>query len=228
MGALEEVNKMQKEGKNEQEIVTTLVSQGYPQNQVSEAISQLRIKEAVNPPMETPEEQYPPQEQSPQAPQSPITQQYASQQYSQGQYDYSKKGTGGEQGYYQDYYQPSSSGMSVDTMSEIAEQVMADKFSSIKAELEKVIDYRNTVTSRVDIIDERLKRIEKIIDRLQLSILQKVGDYLTNVDEIKKELVETQKSFKSALSKSSSSPSVPSTGSQRFSPPSSPPFEKPE
>ena len=45
--------------------------------------------------------------------------------------------------------------------------------------------------------------MEKIIDRLQLSILQKVGDYLTNVEDIKKELAETQKSFKSMLLKSS-------------------------
>ena len=210
--------------------------EGYPQNQVSEAISQLRIKEAVSPPMEAPqEEQYAPQDAQGQAPQTPVAQQYSQQQY-QGQYDYSQQGNVGGQGYYQDYYQPSSGGMSSDTMSEIAEQVMAEKFSSIKDQLEKVIDYKNTVTSRIDIIDERLKRIEKIIDRLQLSILQKVGDYLTNVDEIKKELVETQKSFKSALSKSgssnsnmgsSSSPAV-SSSSQRFSPPSTPPFEKPE
>ena len=29
--------------------------------------------------------------------------------------------------------------------------------------------------------------------------MQKVGDYMTNIDDIKKELVETQKSFKSLV-----------------------------
>lgn len=243
MGVLEEVGRMQREGRTEQEIVTTLVTQGYPQNQVSEAISQTRIKEAVNTPAEAPQEEipqtgYPDNIPAPGVP-APATQQYpsypSSQQYSQpqGQYDYSQQGNAGGQGYYQDYYQPSSSsGMSSDTMSEIAEQVMSERFASIKDQLEKVIDFRGTVTTRVDIIDERLKRIEKIIDRLQLSILQKVGDYLTNVDEIKKELVETQKSFKSALGKSSSSgPSFSAPPSPRqtqsFTPPSSPPFSKP-
>ena len=45
-------------------------------------------------------------------------------------------------------------------------------------------------------LDERLQRIEKIIDRLQLSIIQKVGEYMINVSDLKKELIETQKSFK--------------------------------
>lgn len=234
MGVVEEIGRMQREGKTEQDIVATLVTQGYPQEQVSDALSQTRIKEAVNTPVSPPEEYLP---QEAQAPPAPTTQQYPSypsQQYapSQGQYDYSSQPAQG-QGYYQDSYQPSSGGMSSDTMSEIAEQVMSERFASIKDQLEKVIDFRNTITSRTDIIDERLKRIEKIIDRLQLSILQKVGDYLTNVDEIKKELIETQKSFKSALSKSGSSSSGSnanpafSSSTQRFSPPSSPPFSKP-
>jgi UDP-glucose 4-epimerase len=55
----------------------------------------------------------------------------------------------------------------------------------------------------IEYIDERLSRIEKIIDRLQLSILQRVGEYVTNVEDIKKELVETQKSFKSLSDKKS-------------------------
>ena len=68
---------------------------------------------------------------------------------------------------------------------------------SIKTDLEKVIDFKTTIDSKIESIGDRLKRLEKIIDRLQLSVLQKVGDYITNVDEIKNELVEMEKSFKS-------------------------------
>jgi predicted nucleic acid-binding Zn-ribbon protein len=69
----------------------------------------------------------------------------------------------------------------------------------IASTIEKLLDQRATTDSQIQYIDERLKRIEKIIDRLQLSILQKVGDYVTNVEDIKREVIETQKTFKSVL-----------------------------
>jgi len=88
-----------------------------------------------------------------------------------------------------------------DVISEIAEQVVTEKLSSLKNSLEAVYDLKNTIETKIESFDERIKRIEKIIDRLQLSVLQKVGEYLTNVDDIKKELIETQKTFKSLLNK---------------------------
>lgn len=111
---------------------------------------------------------------------------------------------------YQDYSQGQQQAVSSDTISEISEQIVAEKFSTIKSELEKVIDFRNTVETKMQIMDDRLKQIEKIIDRLQLSVLQKVGEYITNVDDIKKEVIETQKSIKSLVSdKPRSKPPVP-------------------
>lgn len=103
----------------------------------------------------------------------------------------------------QDYaqYQPYQQGLSSDTITEISEQIVDEKIQSIKSQMEKVIDFKNTVESKIEYIDERLKRIERIIDRLQLSVLQKVGDYITNVEDIKRELQETQKSFGSLLSR---------------------------
>jgi len=111
---------------------------------------------------------------------------------------------------YQDYSQAQPA-VSSDTISEISEQIVAEKFSIIKTELEKVIDFRNTVETKIQTIDDRLKQIEKIIERLQLSVLQKVGEYITNVDDIKKEVIETQKSIKSLVQEKpkSSKPPVP-------------------
>lgn len=96
-------------------------------------------------------------------------------------------------------YSPQSSSMSSDTISEIAEQVVAEKFYPIAKELEKVIDMRTTIDSRISYLDERLKRIEAIIDKLQMSVLQKMTDYVSDVRDMKTELVETQKSFKSLM-----------------------------
>lgn len=94
---------------------------------------------------------------------------------------------------YQQYSYPSS--VSSDTITEIAEQVVSEKLSKIKTQLEKTIDVKSTAEAKLSHLEERLQRIEKIIDELQLSILQKVGEQMTSVSDLKKELFETQKSF---------------------------------
>ena len=80
--------------------------------------------------------------------------------------------------------------------------------------METIIDLKTTMGTKLSILDERLKRMEGIIDRLNLSILQKVGDYMTNIDDIKKELIETQKSFKAMSDK----PISEKPKKQQFSP----------
>ena len=49
--------------------------------------------------------------------------------------------------------------------------------------VEKILDFKTSVDAKVSYLDERLKRIEQMIDRLQLSILQKVGAYVTRSEE---------------------------------------------
>ena len=92
-------------------------------------------------------------------------------------------------------YDPTIGGLSSDIITEISEQVVSEKLAETRKHLEKVIDFKTTIEAKTESIDERLKRIENIIDTLQASVLRKVGDYVTNVDDIKKELIETQKSF---------------------------------
>lgn len=116
------------------------------------------------------------------ASQNPTVQEYAPEQQASG---------------YQDYqpYQSYTAGPSPDLITEISEQIISEKLSVIRKALEKTIDIRNTLGTKIDYIDERLKRIEKIIDSLQSSILRKVGDYVNDVQDIKKEMIETQKSL---------------------------------
>lgn len=106
---------------------------------------------------------------------------------------------------YQQYAQYPQAQLSSDTITEIAEQVVSEKLSSIRNKLEKTIELKTETETKLTSLNERLQRIEKIIDRLELSILQKVGEYASNVSDLKKELIETQKSFKAVSSKSHSS-----------------------
>src|SRR3989338_686884 len=125
-------------------------------------------------------------------------------QAAEGEY-YDQQGYGGYNGpYAQTQYQPYQEAMSSDVISEVAEQIVTEKLSAMHDKLEQAIDFRNIADARISSLNERLIRIEKIIDRLQLSLLQKVGEYVNDVSELKGELSETQKSFKTLLSKKKS------------------------
>ncbi|MFH1803229.1 MAG: hypothetical protein ABH864_07340 [archaeon] len=92
-------------------------------------------------------------------------------------------------------YQPYQDAMSSDMITEISEQIVNEKLSALHDRLEGVLDMRTIVEANMVNLNDRLKRMEKIVDQMQVSILKKVGEYLTDVQDVKKELQETQKSF---------------------------------
>jgi hypothetical protein len=92
-------------------------------------------------------------------------------------------------------YQPYQEAISSDIITEISEQVVSERLSVLQDKMEKAIDMKNVFEARISNMGDRLERMEKIIDKLQLSILQKVGEYITDVRDVKQELEETQKSF---------------------------------
>jgi hypothetical protein len=94
-----------------------------------------------------------------------------------------------------DAYEYQGAGISPDTITEISEQIFSEKITEIRKHMDKVMDFKTTIEAKTESMEDRLKRIEKIIDTLQSSILRKVGDYVTNISDIKKELIETQKTF---------------------------------
>lgn len=233
MGTLEEVKQMQKQGIAENEIVSTLQQKGTAYKEISDALAQSKIKEAIeqpaieeqNPISQTPQPQQNqspiPQEQIPQTPQ-PITQEQIPPEQSpipqeqQGQTQGMQQSIlqtaqtpevaeyAPEQGAYEDYdyaddggqYEYASPAMSADTITEISEQIVSEKMNEVRKKLENMISFKTNLEVKTESIEERLKRIEKIIDNLQSSILQKVGNFMTNTEDVKKELIETQKSFK--------------------------------
>ena len=219
MGTTEEIGRMQQEGLSDQEIIQALQQQGISNQEISAALTESRIKEAVISPNLENDEMIPSIMSESQIPQAGIGEQLSisqqeqapaqEQQYSpQGQsYPSYEQYTPSPDNQYpqyssQDYnqypvYQPS--GLSPETITEIAEQVIQEKLEDTRDKLQQIATFKTKIEVSVESIDNRLKRIEQIIDRLQLSVLQKVGDYVNNVNDIKQELVETQKSFKSIL-----------------------------
>jgi hypothetical protein len=213
MGLADDIKLMQNEGRSEQEISSALQSRGYAPQEIGNALAQAKIKEAVagganvapdasantqtggamQPSMlgnSVSDEPQSPELESVGTPQYPPS----AQQYAQ---PYTTAPVSPQQGYgYSDQYYASQS---ADAISEIAEQIVAERVEKIRQELVRTAESRHLMETKLEYLDERLKKIERVIDRLQLSILQKVGEYMTNVEDLKTEVVETQKSFKSLL-----------------------------
>ena len=207
MGALEEVIKMQQQGLSESQIIEYLQQQGLSYKEISEALAQNKIKEAIEEsPLEPPQQESNSAEMASmqqsnyenvqmQAQPSPAGMQKSMMVQDSGetqQYFPTQESQPYDQNYGQYEY---SSAISPDTITEISEQVVSEKMSEIRKKMEKMIDFKTALEAKTESIEERLKRIEKIIDTLQSSVLRKVGDYVNNVEDIKKELISTQQAF---------------------------------
>ncbi|MEK6896637.1 MAG: hypothetical protein AABX12_04230 [Nanoarchaeota archaeon] len=216
MTLTEEIKNLQQQGFSDEQIIQSLREKNISYREIADALAQSRIKAAVEDPNTEPQNAFsapsPTEEyagtrpmegmepsimvtESNQRPEltapsptyadTPSPQEYG-QQYTDSYVQYSQ--------------QPQSQqGASPDLIAEIADQIMTEKLGDIRKHLEKIIDMKTTFDSKIEYVDERLKKIEKIIDALQLSILRKVGDYVTNVQDLKSELLETQKTFSKLL-----------------------------
>jgi hypothetical protein len=208
MSVLDQVTLMKNQGKSDPEIIVLLREQGIPPKLIQDALAQAQIKEVVSRPLtegmqesimerEEQEEQFtnaqPPQPEF----SSPIPQQqYAQQDYPQ---EY-------QQNYYpQEYPQQESYAYPTNvsdtsTLIDIAEQVFMDKIKKIQKQLDSLTEFKILAETKLISTEERLKRIETTIDKLQISILDKVGSYGDNLDSIKKEMSMMQESFSKAIS----------------------------
>lgn len=120
---------------------------------------------------------------------TPQPQEYYPQQgYQQG---YAQQPQG-----YGDYY---SQQTNTDTIVDIAEQVFDEKSSELSKRVDSIEEFKTLAQSRIDQLNERLKRIEMVIDRLQAAILEKIGSYGTSLDSIKKEMSMMQDTFSRTL-----------------------------
>ena len=209
MGVLDQVMQMKSQGRNDSEIINDLQTKGVSPKEIQDALNQAQVKRAIsanpaenmqqsimeNPPEPVQMQGMEEQDQTAQAP-GLYAQEAGSYEtpYAQQQEYYG----GGEGEYYgEGYGEGYGSGGTSDTgtLIEIAEQVFADKVKKILRALEDVVEFKTLTGSKMNLFEERLKRIESTIDQLQISILEKIGSYGQNLEGIKKEMSMMQDSF---------------------------------
>jgi len=86
-----------------------------------------------------------------------------------------------------------------DTIIEVAEQVFSEKTKNFQKQMEMLSEFATLAESKIENNTERIRRMEKIIDNLQIKILDKVGTYGENLNNVKKEMSMMQESFSKVL-----------------------------
>jgi len=203
MGALEQVSQMKSQGIPEEEIINKLKQQKISPKDINDALNQSRIKDAVYSPQQTNipateqipipqkiEETYVPRtqdiKQEVNVPQPQET--YAPQpqeEYAPPQEVYQQEAYG--------YPAPEESGS--DMMIEISEQVFNEKIKKVEKQIDKMNDVQTLLQTKTEYAVERLKRIESIMYKLQVAILERIGSYGKNLEIIKKEMGMIEDSF---------------------------------
>jgi hypothetical protein len=113
---------------------------------------------------------------------------YGSPQQNNNQNNYPPQNQYPENEYYQDGYTEDSGYASNESISEIAEQVINEKFREFNSKTGDLVSFRNNVEDELKSLNDRLKRIEDTIDKLQHAIIQKVGEFGENTTLIRRDL----------------------------------------
>ena len=210
---------------NDQEIVGTLQQQGVSPGEISTALNQAQVKNAVaGDPAQAPQtQQAPPQggadqmqasvmdsQQAP--PQGAPAQNMQAQYTPQTQEMQPPQQLGAQQEYYpqQEGFEDSGGGESSygadsNTIIELAQQVFEDKIKKFQKKQDELNEIKTINQVKLDHIETRLKQIENIIDKLQLSVLDKVGSYGKDLNSIKKEMNLIENSVRKVHKKHASS-----------------------
>jgi len=201
MGILDEVIQMRNQGVPDEQIISSLQQQGVSPREITDALGQAQIKNAVAgenqeipmPSQELPSEdvqgEYDPQYQGAYENTPPQEEVYMQQQYQQpmqGQEYY-------EQDLYAGGYAQASTG--TDNMIEVAEQVFSEKMKKLQKKVDQLDEFRTLAQTKIDSTAERLKRIESSLDKMQITILEKISSYGKGFEQTKKELKMVEDSF---------------------------------
>ncbi|PIN89392.1 hypothetical protein COU57_06180 [Candidatus Pacearchaeota archaeon CG10_big_fil_rev_8_21_14_0_10_32_14] len=116
--------------------------------------------------------------------------QYAPSEFNQASYDNSQYS-----------YDPNYNVGNYDSngMMDIAEQIIEDKLLQIKDKINYMDEFKQVMEAQVENMEERLRKIESIIDNLQILILERVGSYGQNLNSIRKEMEMMQDSFSKVI-----------------------------
>ncbi len=221
MGISEDIKDMRRQGIEDARIIKSLKERGFSETQVNEALEQSKVKKAspgvmdmsqkgmqpsilpaeqgggfgsqeLQVPSPTPAEKKKPvvksmtpsvkgeqkEQQSPYAgPQYPMAEQM--------EFAYPEQ----QQGF----------GIDSESIEEIAEEIVAEKFDELQTKLGNLMEWRSFVEAKISSLSDRVKRIEDSIDKLQSAVVGKVQDYSKEIKTLGGGMRSLEMSFSKVL-----------------------------
>ena len=170
---------MRQKGLSNDQIIQNLKAEGYKTHQIFDALNQADIKKGIE--FETPqkgdnmpEEPYPGQ---PAPPEQPT--EYPQPYPEQG--PYFEAAPGREQ------------------IEEIAEAIIDEKWSDLMKNVDKIIEWKDKTEARIVAIEQQFNDLKENFDRLHASILEKVGQYDQNLQNVATDIKALEKVFQKIL-----------------------------
>lgn len=74
--------------------------------------------------------------------------------------------------------------VSREQIEEITESIIDERWEEIVDNIKKVIEWKDGVEKRISVIEEQIKKITSDFDKLHTSILEKVGEYDSNINRV--------------------------------------------
>ncbi len=187
MAALERVKEMQRQGIPDEAIAQRLAEEGVSPREINDSMFQSKVKSAVAPSPPGAEEMTGSimQQEQPQQMQQQGQEQYQ-EQYAQAQQAYAPE-------QYQ-YQQPSS-----EMTTEIVDSLISEKLGDMSKKLLILDEARKSSEVKLSSINERLKKVENIIDELHAAIIKRMGEYGENIKGISSEIRGMQDNFSKVI-----------------------------
>jgi len=198
MAALERVMQMRNQGLSESQIINTLRQEGVSPKEVYDAITQSQIKSELSqaPPIEyetqemtqsmaQPEQQpYLPEENYADPSQAQVEQQ-----------EYIEPVPAPQQQYYQEYQPVQQQPTDIETINEIAEQIVDEKNIELKKQISEIKNFKEEAKTEIERLTKKIEKLENNYNELQIAIIRRIGEYGENIKNIATEMHETQDSF---------------------------------
>ena len=100
----------------------------------------------------------------------------------------------------QDYGEGGSSmGITNEEVEELVESVIEEKWDELAKDINKIVEWKNEVESKISKIEQRFETLSNEFDKLHQALIGKIGEYDKNILEVGAEIKAMEKVFSKVL-----------------------------
>jgi uncharacterized protein YoxC len=173
----DQVLSMRQQGLTNNQIIQNLQRDGYQTNQIFDAMNQADMMTSVQ---QTPPEQLTPEQLS--YPGQNTTQQETFQQPLEPQPP-----------------PVPEAGLDKESVEEIVEAIIDEKWQDLVKDINKVIEWKNKMESKINHIEQRINDLKDNFDKLHKALISKIGEYDQNILNVGTEIKAMEKVFQKIL-----------------------------